>query len=222
MAKWISVVDTWIVMIVISFFAAVGLLSAQGLLLGHGSSSWENAILCLVESGLGFVLFLSLKAPRRALWIRLVMVIAATLVVWFQPTPWLSLNDSALVRHSFEREFIGQRLVQVGAFLLFAAPFVGLGVVRWIKGSPDQSAGVRASERKISLIIIVLVGLACGLASRLIGGSAERLAMQAVILSGVTLFILFELARRAVRADNGIRIALVAIAIGMPLLSFWR
>ena len=111
-------VDTWIVMIVINFFTAVGLLSAQGLLRGHGSSSWENAILCLVESGLGFFLFLSLNVPRRALWIRFAMVMVATHILWFQPTPWLSLNDSAMVRHSFEREFIGQRLVQIGALAL--------------------------------------------------------------------------------------------------------
>ena len=94
--------------------------------------------------------------------------------------------------------------------------------MRWRKESRDQSAGVRDSEPRISLIIIVLVGLACGLASRLIGASAERLAIQAVILSGVTLFILFELARRAVRADHGIRVALAAVVIGMPILSFWR
>jgi hypothetical protein len=151
------------------------------------------------------------------------MVLAATLILWFQPTPWLSLNDSAVVRQSLGREFVRQRLMQAGGCLMFVVPFVGLGILRRRTKLRDRSARAReASESRVSLVILVLVPLACGLASRLIGGSAERLAIQAVILSGITVVILFELARRAVRADHGVHIALAAVAIGVPLLSFWR
>jgi len=223
MAKSIAVLDSWAVMTVMSFFTAVGLLSGQGLLRGRGSGSWANVILCFAEAALGFALFVSLKSRRRGFWMRLAMVVVAAVVLWFQPTPWLGLNDSALVHRSFEQEFMRQRLVQFSAFGLSVVPFVGLGIARWKMESRQPLGDRRGSGApSVPLIVIAFVALACGLTSRLIDGSPHGLAIQAVILAAVTLLVLLELARRAVRADQGVRVALAAVAIGMPLLSFWR
>ena len=228
MPKWIAILDTWLVMTITSFFMAVGLLSAHGLLRGQGSGSWQNVILCLVEGGLGFCLIARFinwrgKNSGRVLFVlQFVMVLVLAWILWFQATPWLNLNDSAPVRQSLERELMLQRLEQIGRFLLIVIPIIGLGLVHrklWEKGGTSEPSTVRG---RVPLVAVVAVVLGLVLIARLTGESATGLAIQGILLAVVTVVMLFEFARRAVRAESGVLLALAVTVIGIPIVSFWR
>jgi len=222
MAKAIALLDTWGVMAITCFYMAMGILSWHALLY-YRTGSLENVLLCLVGGGLGLTLFISLNAVRRAMWIRVAMIVVVTLILWFQRTPWFGIDDSAIVRHSFIQEHFRQRLVQIGDFMLFALPFACVGIVRRSRVPCALSTEMNIKRTsQVSLIVIALIPILCGLVLRLIGGTPDQQVIQAIIEGTVTLMSLLFLARRAERADKGVSGALAAVAIGAPIVAFWR
>jgi len=229
MSKWIAILDTWLIMTITAFSTVAGLLSAHGLLKGQSAGSWQNVVLCLLEGGLGFCLvtrFANWQGKHSgSVWfiiLQLAMVLVLAWILGFQPTPWLGLDDSAPVRQSFEREFMLQRPEQIGRFLLVVVPIIGLGLAHrrsWEgAGTPEPSS----NRRRVPLPAVVVLVLCLALAARLVGAPATCLAIQGVLLMGATVIMLFELARRAVRAERGVLAALAVTAVGIPIVSFWQ
>jgi hypothetical protein len=228
MLKWLAILDTWLIMALTSFFTAAGLLCAHGLLRGQSTGSWENVILCLIEGGLGFCL-VALFAERQGKHTQTVLSILQIIVIlvlawifWFQPTPWLGLNDSVRIRHSLEREFLLQRLGQIGQFLLIVVPILGLGLAHRRMLQTVDPTTPPYKHQTIPLAAVVVLVLCLALIMRFVGTSTTGLAIQGVLLTGAIIVMLFELARRAVRAEKGILTALAVTAVGIPLISFWR
>lgn len=225
MVKWIAIVDTWLIMAVTTFFVAAGLLTTHGLVKGYsGGGPWQQAVLSLVVGGLGLWLCAhSFANVGSSFWIRVLVIAMIAALLWFQPQPWFVLNDSAFVRGgSFQHEFMLQRFEQVGRFLVFVIPFLGLGILRSRMRQPQTVAARTGNDRRVSLSILVLITLSAGLLSRLLGTSDKALSNQLMIFLIGGALIIFELARRAAAGDRGIIPALAAIAFGLPIVSFWQ
>jgi hypothetical protein len=224
MAKWIAIVDNWLIMTVTTFFAAAGLLTIRGLVKGYSGRPWQQAVLSLAVGGLGLWLCAHcLSNTGSNFWIRLIVIAVIAALLWFQPQPWFVLDDSAVVRGgSFQHEFMLQRLEQVGRFLFFVIPFLGLGVLRSKIRRPQAVASQTGSEHTVSLRILVLIVLGAGLLSRLLGMSDKALSNQLMLFLTAGALIIFELARRAAAGDRGVVPALAAIAFGLPIVSFWQ
>jgi hypothetical protein len=209
-------------MAITCLFIAICILSGHALLY-YGTGSLENLLLCLVEGGLGFTLFLSLSKIRRAMWIRAAMIAVAILILWFQRVPWFGVDDSAFVRHSFMQEYLRQRLVQAGEFMLFALPFAIFGILRGnrsLKPNPKKMNVEQSSL--VSLVVIPLIPILSGLVFRLMGGTPDQQVTQAIIETVIILASLYWLARRAEQADKGVIVALAVVAIGAPFVQSWR
>jgi hypothetical protein len=141
-------------------------------------------------------------------------------LLWFQPQPWLWVNDYAQTEAELDRQATLERLQQGACFLVFTAAFVGLGFVHR-KAKPDPADTRPAGRGMHALPIVVAVGLALSLAATLFGLlHPNDGAVGGMVIVCALALMLFECARRAVRAEGGAFVAFIAVTLGMPLVLF--
>ena len=218
MIRGVEILDTWLMMIVATFCmwsAILGLYSGNGSidsfvnLLGGVAAGCFAALLCRGPRNQAI-----LMAPR------MVVIACLAYFAWFQSRPWLALDDSALVRGSFEREFFLQRLEQMSKFLLFALPVFVLGVwhgrilERATERTPDRAVGVSP------LVGLVATSVGAAMSARLVG--APQVAPIWWSAGAVALGLLYiEMARRVSRAEVPAFVAFAAVVIAMPIILLW-
>jgi hypothetical protein len=208
MGRAIAVFDTWVLMAICNVMVLRAAASGYAMATGHGIGSWGVVVGCLVEATLtvwmiaGFVIRIGIRG-RLLLLMRILFAAVLTWLLWFQPQPWLDVNDYGPTKESIEREAMIERLQQAGWFLAFTAVFISLGIAH-SKIMPNFARPALPALKGHGLVIIVVSGLALSLAIKFFGmlRPYDRGTGGFVIVGAVTV-MLFECARRVVRVEGG-------------------
>ncbi len=231
MARWIVVLDTWLLMLAACLMGGAGLASALRKLI---DSSFDMSIVSMVTlmalGGLSF--FLAADSVRQVsgtagwkmgLGLRAVWLCLLIWACWVQPEPWFRLREPLQVQGSFEIEFRRQRIDQVVLFTLLTVPFVVLAVSRIRFGqaarAADEFRGRLSTKGQWALGAGALV--LCAVARVLIP-TKEGLGVLTIALIVGEAAILFELARRSAYGVPNTIAVLGVIVIGAPIVCFWQ
>jgi hypothetical protein len=226
MATAIAIFDTWLLMILSNVMVLVAFNSVYALTTRNAIGTWGA-----IGGGFtGAITTMSLVAalvPRRhgrrriaLLLLRILFAAVLAWLLWFQPQPWLWVNDYAPTEAELARQTTLEHLQQGACFLVFTVVFVSLGLVHR-KAKPDL-ADIRPTGRGMqALPIMVAVGLALSLAATLFGLLHPNYrAVGGMVIVCALALMLFECARRVVRAEGGAFVAFVVVTLGMPLVLF--
>jgi hypothetical protein len=223
MAKWIAILDMWLLMIICNSMVLFAAASSYGLTRGHGTGSWDAILLCLVAASItACMIAWFARAPSRGqrrvlLLTRILFVAVLAWLLWFQSRPWLGLRDWESTNH----EVAVQRIEQFAIFLVFTAAFVGLGHAHSTTMPISAGTWPQTAVRR-SLVVIVTLGLILPLIVRWFGAShPESGAIGALVVPLALAVMLLEFARRAARVERAVFGAFAAVTIGVPLILFW-
>jgi hypothetical protein len=218
MSRFLAILDNWLVLITATLFVWTGITGI------YSRSSGMDVGVALLAGILGIVLVGGLcrwrdpSAKTALLVLRLGMIAALAYYAWFQERPWLSLDDSALVRGSFQREFLLQRLWQVGFFLLLTMPMVVMGI--WHGSLLPRMPASRADGRGRGVGALVAFVVVAGTAARLVG--VPKLGPLFWILGSLAVgLLLADLARRIAKAELSAVVAFAVFAFAMPVVMLW-
>jgi hypothetical protein len=170
MARFLAILDTWLVMSAATLFLWLGMVGV------YARNDRTDSLIGLLGGIAGICLAGALcyrRGPRTQtvlLLLRMAMIACLAYFVWFQERPWFALDDSAFVRGSFRREFLLQRIGQVGGFLLVVAPVIGLGVWhgrRLLRRTGEEPFYDRRGVALLSAFVLASVG--AGKVARMVG-----------------------------------------------------
>jgi hypothetical protein len=218
MTPGLAIFDTWLMMLTATAFLWLGTVSL------HSKSGGADAVIALLGGvvGCALVALLGRRTHQRVAWaLRLAIICCLAYFAWFQQRPWFALDDSALVRGSFRREFFLQRLEQLGIFLLFTMPFIALGIWRGkVQHGMDSPSAPRRQASSPMLLGLVALVLAVVTTARIVG--PPRLGPTAWTLGGIMIAVLLvELARRVNRAEFPAVVAFAVVVVMTPVLLLW-
>jgi len=151
MATAIAIFDTWLLMILSNVMVLVAFNSVYALTTRNAIGTWGA-----IGGGFtGAITTMSLVAalvPRRhgrrriaLLLLRILFAAVLAWLLWFQPQPWLWVNDYAPTEAELARQTTLEHLQQGACFLVFTVVFVSLGLVHR-KAKPDL-ADIRPTGR---------------------------------------------------------------------------
>ncbi len=223
MARFLAILDTWLVMTAATLFLWLGMVGVYARTDGNGTDS----LVGLLGGVAGICLAGALcywRGPRTQtvlLLLRLAMIGCLAYLVWFQERPWFSLDDSAFVRGSFRQEFFLQRLEQVGGFLLVVAPVIALGIWHGRRLLPRAGDRLFSGQRGIAqLSALVLASVGAGIIARVVG--VPRLGPFFWLFGALAVgLLLFEFARRVTKTEFPAVIAFAIFAFAVPVVLLW-
>jgi hypothetical protein len=221
MARFLAILDTWLVMTAATLFLWLGMAGV------YARTDGTDSLIGLLGGVAGICLAGALcywRGPQTQtvlLLLRLAMIACLAYFVWFQGRPWFVLDDSAFVRGSFRQEFLLQRMEQVGGFLLVVAPMIALGVWhgrRLLPRTGDQPFHDRRGVALLSAFVLASVG--SGVVARLVG--VPKLGPLFWVFGAMAIsLLLFEFARRVSKAEFPAVIAFAVFAFSMPVVLLW-
>ena len=218
MTRFLAILDIWMVLITATLFLWTGITGI------YTRSRGMDIGVALLAGVLGIVLVGGLcrwrdaNAKTALLVLRLGMIAGLAYYAWFQERPWLSLDDSVLVRGSFQREFLLQRLWQVGLFLLLTMPTVVMGI--WHGNLLPRMPASRADGGGRGAVALVACLVVAGTVARLVG--APKLGPLFWIFGSLAVgLLLTDLARRIAKGDSSAVVAFAVFAFAMPVVMLW-
>lgn len=221
MARFLTILDTWLVMTAATLFLWVGMVGV------YSRTDGTDSLVGLLGGVVGICLTGALcygRGPQIQtvlLLLRLAMIACLAYFVWFQERPWFALDDSAFVRGSFHQEFFLQRLKQVGGFLLAVGPVIVLGIWHGRRLRPRAGDRLSIGRKGIAqLSALVLAPVGAGVVARIVG--VPQLGPLFWVSGALALgLLLFEFARRVAKAEFPAVIAFAVVAFAMPVVLLW-
>jgi len=221
MARFLAILDTWLVMTAATLFLWFGMVGV------YARTDGTDSLIGLLGGVAGICLAGALcywRGPQTQtvlLLLRVAMIACLAYFVWFQERPWFALDDSAFVRGSFRQEFFLQRLEQVGGFLLVVAPVIALGIWHGGRLFPRPGGRLLSGRRGVAqLSAFVLASVGAGIVARIV--SLPRLGPFFWVFGALAIgLLLFEFARRVSKAEFPAVIAFAVFAFAMPVVLLW-
>ena len=220
MAKLISILDTWLLMVGCNIMVLLAAAEVYGLTTRHGNGSWVVFAVCLLEGGITVGIIAGFLRPRGGgrttfLLLRILFVTVLAWLLWLQPRPWLDFRDW----EATDREFMWRRIQQAAYFLALTVAFVSLGYAH--SKTPNLAPMGRQSQKRNGLVIIVVCGLALSMMIKLLGmlrpGNG---AVGGICITTAVTVMLFECARRLVHVERGAFVGFAVVTSAIPLILF--